>query len=140
MALAVIGLYLYIFFTCYLTEFSFLGIQIQRPGDLAIPLLLSIFVLSFRIQPWNWSDRFSKIILFIVFLIFFCILFHPHAGSDAAQYYANLRSLWLDGDLNFYDDALNNIGEDYLGSLHLWGYTYNGFSVDRHFFGPPFFY
>jgi len=109
---------------------------------LSVPFLCALSVLTLSLRPWTWGDGSVKRLLLALFLGLFCLLFHAHTGSDGAQYYANLRSLWLDGDLNFYDDAVRHpemYGDTYLGTLHPRGYTYNGFSVGPALFWTPFF-
>ncbi len=138
-SVAVAALFVQVFFFHIVTDFQLWGITIRGPGDLAVPLLLAVGVFALSLKPWKWSDRRAKGALLFLFVILFCVLFHPHAGSDAAQYYAAVRTLWLDRDLNFYDDALRNLGLDYLCTLHERGYTYNGFPIGPAFFWSPFF-
>lgn len=134
-----VALYGYAFFCCIQTTLSLFGWTIENPGDLSIPLLVGLGALAGSLQPWRWTDRRACGFLLGLFLFFFIVLFHPHVGSDASYYYANLRSLWLDGDLNFYEEAFRSMGMEYLGSLHEKGYTYNGFSIGPAFFWTPFF-
>jgi hypothetical protein len=134
-----VAFYGYVFFCCIQTSLTLFGWKIDNPGTLSIPLLIALGVLAGSLQPWRWTDRRACGFLLGLFLFFFVVLFHPHVGSDASYYYANLRSLWLDGDLNFYEDAFRSMGAGYLGSLHEKGYTYNGFSVGPAFFWTPFF-
>ncbi len=116
------------------------GWELRRPGQLALPILLTFFIFSLSLKPWKWNDRYARFFLLGLFLFFLIWTFHPHTGSDGSFYYANLRSLWLDGDLNFYEEYRHEMGEAYLGSLNpKTGYTYNGFSVGPAFLWSPVF-
>ncbi|MBE7558820.1 hypothetical protein HS125_07675 [bacterium] len=114
----------------------------SRGWRLVAFFLLSLTYWAMTTRMWDMSDRRARPTLLILYLLSAVCLFAPEIGSDGSSYYAQLRSLVLDRDLNFYNEIAGHPemwAESELDSLHERGYTYVGFPIGPAIFWLPFF-
>ena len=104
--------------------------------------LFSLVYWTATLDPRRLTARGARTALLVLYLLAAVMLFSPDIGSDGSSYYAQLRTLVLDRDLNFYNEIAAHPelwAENELDSLHTGGYTYIGYPFGPAVFWLPFF-
>jgi hypothetical protein len=124
-----------------LVSFGLFDYKTYAPQRTVLFFLITLVWWALTTRAWKMEGRDARQLLLVFFLAATGCLFSPEVGSDGSSYYAQLTSLTLDRDLNFYNQIAEHQtlwSENELDSLNRRGYTYIGFPVGPAVFWMPF--